>query len=273
MPAAAQLGGLVLRVRDARRMRGFYQDVLGLRPDPVEPDRLTTGEGGVVVHTHHDPDAPVRPPGVVGLYHFALLLPGRAALAAVVRRLLEAEWPIEGASDHGVSEALYLRDPEGNGIELYRDRPKDLWPVRDGELQMVTRALDLQGLLRESRTPAPLDPQTRLGHVHLHVDDLRSGEAFYAGALGLRVTQRGYPGALFLAAGDYHHHVGLNVWGSRRRAADGATGLVRYTWRVPAGTVTDLRAHLAPREIGYSPTGNGVRLTDPAGVEVEVVEA
>lgn len=272
MPASAYLSGLVLRVRDTERMSPFYTGMLGLRSDPGDPNRLVAAERGFVLEWQHEPSAPIRPPGAVGLYHFALLLPDRAPLAAIARRVLDAGWPIEGASDHGVSEALYLRDPEGNGIELYRDRARDLWPVRNGDLQMVTRALDVQGLLRESRTSAPLDPRTRLGHIHLHTDDLRSGESFYAGALGLRVTQRGYPGALFLAAGDYHHHVGLNVWGSRRHAPEGATGLVKYAWRVPPGTLEDLLAHLGSLEIARRSVDNGVVLVDPSGVEVEVSE-
>lgn len=172
-----------------------------------------------------------------------------------------------------MSEALYLRDPEGNGIELYRDRARDLWPVREGEFQMMTRALDVQGLLRESRSPAPLHAGTRLGHIHLHIDDLGAGESFYAGVLGLRVTQRGYPGALFLAAGDYHHHVGLNVWGARRRAPEGATGLVRYTWRASTGTLEPMRVCLDSASVSYQAVGHRVVLVDPTGVEVEIAEA
>lgn len=272
MPEDARLVELRLRVRDRARALAFYSDLLGLRV--AEEDggtiRLAPPGRGFVLELEHAPQAAPRPVGSVGLYHFALLLPDRVALAQVVRRLMDAEWPLEGASDHGVSEAFYLSDPEGNGLELYRDRPRELWPWRSGELRMVTKALDVASVLREAQRAAPLHPDTRFGHVHLYVAELAAAEAFYAGQLGLEVTQRSYPGALFFAAGGYHHHVGANVWGTRRRAPEDSTGLVRYVWSVPTGTAQALARHLAERGL-ESRTENGeVRLTDPAGVQVVV---
>ncbi|MER3456684.1 MAG: glyoxalase [candidate division GAL15 bacterium] len=275
MPEGAQLVQLRLRVRDRARALEFYGGLLGLRVQEEEGAvvRLAPEGRAFQLELEWAPHAPPNPTGSVGLYHFALLLPDRAALAQVVRRLMDAAWPVEGASDHGVSEAFYLSDPEGNGLELYRDRPRELWPWRDGELRMVTKALDVASVLREARTSAGLHPSTRLGHVHLHVADLQSAEAFYAGLLGLAVTQRSYPGALFFAAGGYHHHVGTNVWGTRRRAPEGSTGLVRYAWQVPSGTARALAQQLA--SVGTPPhqeTGE-VKVVDPAGVEVVVREA
>ncbi|MCS7234405.1 MAG: VOC family protein [Armatimonadota bacterium] len=272
MPEEAQLVALQLRVRDRDKALAFYADLLGLHPVAAEGPwvRLAPAGRGFLLELEHAPHAAPRPAGSVGLYHVALRLPDRASLAQVVRRLLDAEWPLEGASDHGVSEAFYLSDPEGNGLELYRDRPRELWPWRGGELRMVTKALDVAALLREAREPGPLHPQTHLGHVHLSVADLSEAEAFYAGLLGLAVTQRSYPGALFFAAGGYHHHVGANVWGTRRPAPEGSTGLVSYVWSVPAGTVGSLKQHLASAGAAFEDAGGEVRLRDPAGALVVV---
>ncbi len=272
MPADAALTGLALRVRDRDAILRFYRDLLGLRV-AAERDghlRLEPEEAAFSLTLEIDPEAPPRPARSVGLYHFALLLPDRTALAAILRRLLEGEWPLDGAGDHTVSEALYLRDPEGNGIELYRDRPRTQWPRAEDGMAMVTEPVDIKGLLATAPVAAPLHPQTRLGHMHLSVDDLAAGEAFYAGALGLNVTQRSYPGALFLAAGDYHHHVGLNTWGSPRRVAHGSTGLLRYGWRFPDDAVLPLKQHLGAQNVAFVPGEIAWRVTDPFGLTVEL---
>src|SRR5262249_17342915 len=152
-----------------------------------------------------------------------------AELARALERVARAGWAFTGASDHLVSEALYLRDPEGNGIEIYRDRPRDEWRRVDGDIEMATLPLDLAGLMAE----APEDPEAgmpagpRRGHVHLQVADLVAAEAFSHGVLGFDVTVRSSPGALFLSAGGYHHHVGLNTWAGEGIPAPppGARGL------------------------------------------------
>src|SRR5207302_1126215 len=128
--------------------------------------------GAFALDLVHAPLAPVRPHPSIGLYHFALLLPARASLAAVIRRLLEARWRADGASDHGVSEAFYLRDPEGNGIELYRDRPRETWSTGSAGIEMMTAPLDVAGLLAEAKESGPLSAEARFGHIHLHVGDL-----------------------------------------------------------------------------------------------------
>lgn len=275
MPAASSLHGLALRVRDLEAALSFYTDRLGLAVHNRDGNRIELAPDGraFMLELVHTPQAPVRLHPSIGLYHFALLLPDRAALAAVIRRLLDAEWPVGGASDHGVSEAFYLQDPEGNGIELYRDRPKATWSIRPDGVEMVTKPLDVAGLLAEAEAPGPLSPATRFGHIHLHVGDLAEGERFYAGGLGLDVMQRSYPGALFLSTGGYHHHVGLNTWARGRRSPEGATGLIRYTWAMPAGALAQLRGHLRDRGVPFEDAGMGVAVTDPAGVRVDVVEA
>jgi catechol 2,3-dioxygenase len=174
-----------------------------------------------------------------GLYHVAIRYPGRQVLAQAFQRLVAHRWPFQGFSDHGVSEALYLADPDGNGLELYVDRAREHWAYRDGQIAMTTEPLDVEGLLAKARTdPATwtgLHPETDIGHVHLHVSDLAEAEAFYHGLLGLDVTQRGYPGALFLSAGGYHHHLGINTWagvGAPPPPPD-AVGLICFSLYVP----------------------------------------
>ncbi len=274
MPAETRLASLTLRVSDLESLERFYSALLGLgvaeRGD--RRIRLAPAQGRFSLEMLWDPGAPVRPRGSVGLYHFALLLPDRSSLAGVLRRLLEHRWMLDGASDHGVSEAVYLHDPEGNGIELYRDRPREAWPVARGQVAMTSAPLDIDGLLADAPAATPMHSETRFGHIHLHVGDLDEGERFYAGTLGLAVTQRTYPGALFLSAAGYHHHVGLNTWGHGRRAPDGATGLVRYAWALPAGARKQLEAHLRTANAPYTVTDGALALMDPAGVGVEVAE-
>lgn len=156
------------------------------------------------------------------------MLPSRTALAALFRRLVEARYPhFQGASDHGVSEALYLSDPEGNGIELYRDRPRTEWLFRGDRLAMVSERLDLEALLSEVPRSAVLEPHTTLGHIHLHVGNLDEAQAFFQ-SLGMELMQGDYPGARFLAADGYHHHIGINLWARGRIAPANSTGLVTY---------------------------------------------
>lgn len=273
MPADASLAGLTLRTRDREPLTSFYRDLMGLSASGSDGTvRLSPGNGRFTLTLEITPQAPVRPARALGLYHFAFLLPTRAALGAVLRRLVEKGSEVDGASDHIVSEAVYLRDPEGNGIELARDRPRKAWRYTNGQLTMLSELLDVDGLLAAAPAASGLDKSTRLGHVHLSVDDLPRGEVFYAGGLGLTVTQRTYPGALFLAAGDYHHHLGMNIWGARRPAPPGATGLVNYTWRVPAGTLDALEPHLAQQGIAASRMDGRLTFTDPIGVQVVVTE-
>ncbi|RIH89581.1 VOC family protein [Calidithermus roseus] len=245
------LTGLTLRVRDLERQLAFYRDLLGLEITHSEGNRTILSPAGrkFALTLVHEPSAPLRPQPTLGLYHFALLLPERKALARVFRRLLEARYPnFQGASDHGVSEALYLADPEGNGLELYRDRPRGQWPFQGSKLAMVTKRLDLEDLLAEAPPGAqpqavpigdrphgtPLDPETTLGHIHLHVADLDEAEHFFR-QFGMEVTQGDYPGARFLAADGYHHHVGINLWARGRTAPAESTGLLEYTlWLEPA---------------------------------------
>jgi catechol 2,3-dioxygenase len=272
------MGPVRLTVADAEGVRDFYRDAIGLSELQAEDGiiRLGTdgGADGSIVELVGDPGAPPRPRGTSGLFHLAILVPTRADLARALQRVAEAGWHLSGASDHLVSEALYLSDPEGNGIELYCDRPREEWPIRDGVIQMDTLPLDLDGVLGELRredAESGMPPGTRIGHVHLNVGDLAAAEAFYSGALGFDVTVRGYPGALFVSAGGYHHHLGLNTWAGEGAPAPpaGSRGLRRFEVRLPGADQLAAEEDRL-REAGFEPSreGDRVRVADPSGNEV-----
>lgn len=272
---ATSMGPVRLTVADLDGARDFYRDAIGLTElgaaDGIVRLGTNGGPGRPIVELVGDPDAPPRPRGTSGLFHLAILVPSRADLARALQRIAEAGWHLSGASDHLVSEALYLSDPEGNGIELYRDRPREEWPVRDGVLQMDTLPLDLGGVLGELRredAEAGMAPGTHIGHVHLNVGDLMAAEAFYSGALGFDVTVRGYPGALFVSAGGYHHHLGLNTWAGEGAPSPpaGSLGLRRFAIELP-GPDRLAAEEDRLREAGFEPqrAGEEVRAIDPAG--------
>jgi catechol 2,3-dioxygenase len=237
LPDDASLTHLSLRVRDLDRMLAYYVGVLGLVETRKDGNRVTLAPSDerFAIELIHDPDATQRPYPCPGLYHFALVVPDRPALGAIFRHLVERHEPFEGMSDHLVSEALYIRDPELNGIELYRDRPRAEWPhLPDGSLRMASDPIDADGILGSAEGPATLHAATRFGHIHMHVRTLDDAASFYAHTLGLSRTAE-IPGALFYAAGDYHHHVGANTWAPDRTVPENATGLVDYTFTVGAG--------------------------------------
>jgi catechol 2,3-dioxygenase len=259
LPRDAFLDRLSLRVRDLDAMLAYYVGRLGLVETGKDGNTITVAPEGELFHLDlvGEPDAPQRPYPCPGLYHFALVVPDRAALGAIFRSLIEQREPFEGMADHLVSEALYIRDPELNGIELYRDRPKVEWPhFPDGSLRMASDPIDADGILEESDTASTLDAGTRLGHIHMHVRNIADAERFYEHELGLNRTAA-IPGALFYAAGDYHHHVGANTWAPSVPIPERATGLIDYTFRVPArhGSGWD-----GPDEL-TDPTGATVRFT------------
>jgi catechol 2,3-dioxygenase len=276
---ATSMGTVRLTVADLERSRTFYERVIGLRASEGEDGTLAFGVGGEapLVELREDRSAPPLDPGATGLFHLAILLPDRTELAFALGRLADARWPLAGASDHLVSEALYLSDPDANGIEIYRDRPREEWRQVNGQLAMSTLPLDLENMLAEvadaSAVP-PLAPSgTRIGHVHLQVSDLREAEVFYSGVLGFEVMVRGYPGALFVSAGGYHHHLGLNTWNSLGAGSPppGSTGLrsfdVVLSNREELDRVLDrvrsAGSEVEPREQGgliRDPSGNGVLL-------------
>jgi catechol 2,3-dioxygenase len=217
LPADTRPGPVHLQVSDLGRSLAWYQRILGPTVLEQEPGRVLLGaaEGTPLVELREHPGTrPVSPRSRLGLFHFALLLPDRPSLGRFLAHLAAMGEPM-GAGDHHVSEALYLHDPDGLGVEVCADRPRETWTRRpDGELLMGTDPVDLPSLVRAGGE-APwegLPASTVMGHLHLHVGDLDAAQAFYARALGLEVTVRSYPGALFLSAGGYHHHLGVNTW-------------------------------------------------------------
>lgn len=216
LPADAHIGSVSLTVSDLDRSVSFYRDTLGFLESPRGGRTAVMSAGGpVLIELHERRDSVPKPRRSTGLFHFAILVPSRAALGRSLRRLADRQWPLSGVADHLVSEALYLSDPDGLGIEIYRDRPRETWRTANGELAMTTDPLDVQSVANEAGADAPwqgLEAGTVIGHVHLHVPSLDEGEALYCRQIGFEPVVRSYPGALFVAAGGYHHHLGLNTW-------------------------------------------------------------
>lgn len=274
LPADTALGPVALTVSDTGAMTEFYAGAIGLSTVEHDDGEVLLGAepGRPLVRLRGRPGAPERPRGSTGLFHLALLVPGRAELASALVRVGSAGHRFTGASDHLVSEALYLHDPEGNGIEIYRDRPRSEWRRDGGELAMATLPLDLDSILAEL-PPGGADPAmaagTAIGHVHLNVADLAAAEEFYVGALGFDVTSRGYPGALFVSAGGYHHHLGVNTWNGPGGPAPppGSRGLDRFEIVLPSDDdLEEAAAQLARAGAPSAPAPGGtLETSDPSG--------
>jgi catechol 2,3-dioxygenase len=271
---ATTLGPVALTVSDLAASRQFYEQAIGLQARDQDDGTiaLAAEDGRPLVVLHGDSAAPRLDRRATGLYHLAILLPTRLDLAFALARLAEARWPLDGASDHLVSEALYLSDPDGNGIEIYRDRPRAEWRYDNGTLQMSTLALDLRSVLDELQQasgPQAIAPAgTTIGHVHLQVADIPEAEAFYHGVLGFDVMVRGYPGALFVSAGGYHHHIGLNTWHSAGSAppAPGAVGLRNYNVQLSdAAELAAVLARVRAAGVEITDVPGGALVRDPSG--------
>lgn len=278
LPADTTLGTVRLRVADLARSIEFYQAVLGMRVLERDAKSASLGaqrESASVVELIEEPGiAPASRRGRLGLYHYAVLLPDRAALGRFMRHVSDLGM-IPGAADHLVSEALYLQDPDGLGIEVYADRPRDTWRHEGGEIAMATAPLDVDALLDAAGDERwrGMPVGTAIGHVHLHVGELSEARGFFSGALGFLVTTASYPGALFFGAGRYHHHVGTNTWagaGARPTRADEA-GLVEWTIELPDAASLDAAANnISAAGHDITRAGSGVVTTDPWGTAVRL---
>ncbi len=264
---------------DLERSLDYYRDVLGLRIAASDGPRATLaphGDDRVLVELHEHPGAaPAARRPHLGLFHFAILLPERTSLGSFVRHLSEVG-ERAGAGDHLVSEAFYLTDPDGLGIEVYADRPRDTWMRLGRELMMATDPVDVRGLVRDAGdTPwRGMPAGTVMGHVHLHVGDIAQADAFYHQGLGFDVMTRRYPGALFLGAGGYHHHLGANTWAGATAAAplpDDAR-LLAWTLELPdAESVSALAASLEASGYASDSSADGTLAAhDPWGTQVDV---
>jgi catechol 2,3-dioxygenase len=262
LDAPVHIGAVSLRVRDLSGLTAFYRDAIGLSVFSQSADEAVLGAGGEPLVRLQ---AGAQPPSsAAGLFHMAILLPSRRDLGTWLRHAAEAGVPLEGASNHLVSEALYLSDPEGNGIEVYRDRSRAEWPRLDGgRIAMATERLDLDALLREAGGGdyAGMPDGTVMGHIHLRVGDVAQAEAFYRDALGFDVMVH-YPGASFLATGGYHHHIAANVWHSRGadRRREGAAGLASFEL-----VARDEEAYAALSRRMAAVGGDAISATDPWG--------
>jgi catechol 2,3-dioxygenase len=277
LPAALRLGPVRLQIADLKRSIAYYERVIGLRV-------LERTTSSAVLGPHEDETplvelreragaTPVPRRGRLGLYHFAVLLPDRASLGRFVARL-SSIGEYAGMSDHLVSEAIYLTDPDALGIEVYADRPRSSWQIHGRSIAIATLPLDAQDLVRagggEPWTGAPKG--TRIGHIHLHVNDLEKAAAFFHTGLGFDRVVLALPGALFLSAGGYHHHLGTNTWAAgAAQATDNDARLLEWTVQLPAEKDVDQAARsLAGSGHGIAQDGNDAVTTDPWGTKVRI---
>ena len=286
----AHIGAVHLTISDLQRSAAFYERHLGFRQNWRRDGTAGLGAGSDDLLVLHESRTAERAGRTTGLYHFAILVPSRLDLARSLRHFAELQTPMQGFSDHAVSEALYLADPDGNGIEVYRDRPREEWPRENGRLQMTLDPLDVEGLLRDADADARqhqgspwsgLPAGTVIGHMHLRVSFLEDAERFYREVLGFDLTQRFSESAAFLSAGGYHHHIAVNVWagiGAPQPPPD-AIGLRHFDIRLPTNqALADVERRLraagvetnasGPAEAAGTtavfvrdPSGNGIRLS------------
>jgi catechol 2,3-dioxygenase len=281
LPPHTHVGGVTLQVSDLARSRTFYEQTLGfavLRASASEVVLTPHGSASPLVTLVVHRDRSIARSGKrLGLYHFAILLPTRADLGRFLDHL-QQRGERAGASDHLVSEALYLQDPDDLGIEVYADRSRDTWKRRGTELVLATDPLDLRGLMAAAgeTTWTGMPSGTTMGHVHLHVGDIELASRFYVDAIGFDRMVWSYPGALFLGAGGYHHHLGTNVWAGpdATAPAEHEPQLREWTLVVPtAADVNSLANNLRAEGVHVeAAAGEGSVVTrDPWGTAVRVV--
>lgn len=239
--APFEIGTVRLVVHDLNKVADFYTGALGLEKLGGDGSHARLGAGGrTLVELTADPAARKASPREAGLFHAAFLLPARADLGAWVHHASNSRLPVQGASDHLVSEAIYLADPEGNGVEIYTDRPRSAWTGPDGKIRMATDPLDIDDLAASARGPWRGAPEgTVVGHIHLQVGNVADAGAFYRDRLGFPVMAH-YPGAAFYGSGGYHHHIATNIWNSRgagpRSPGTGLAGFTILADTLPAET-------------------------------------
>ncbi len=271
-PSKTVISTVTLTVNNMEQQLHFYTDVIGLKIKHKLIDQVVLGTAHrdiVVLHKHTNAKQDTR---TTGLFHLAILLPTREELASWLKHYLSLGYQLQGASDHGVSEALYLSDPEGNGIEMYTDHPRETWPFREDKIKMVTKYLDVQNLLEVAVDSfSKLSEQTTLGHIHLRVSDLKEARAFYVDLLGFDLMQDDYAGALFISAGGYHHHIGMNVWNSTGAAPPlpNTLGLHSYTIALSnKAELENLASYLSEAKYPMKRVFEGLELHDPSGLKI-----
>ena len=260
-----------LNTQNPEKLADFYQTALGLKILNSTKDSFALGtpNGTVLLEIHRTDLAPRE--DTTGLYHLAFLVPTYKDLGTILRHLIINQIPITGASDHGYSNALYLNDPEGNGIEIYWDKPESEWDIqKDGSIAGVTEPMDADSALEAASTSFDGMPDgTTIGHVHLHVDDLESSLDFYTDVMGLGLKYKFGPAAMFLASGNYHHHLGINIWKSGQLIKPDrlAPGLRTVEWSGNEEALKYIENKLNEKKIKYTNNHNILVFKDPAGIE------
>ncbi len=264
-----------LKVTNKDRALSFYQEILGLQVLKESRTMVVfTVDGKTPILTILEPEqVTAKEARRTGLYHFALLLPTRADLAACLKHLMESGYPLQGASDHLVSEAIYLADPDGNGIEVYADRPSEKWEWSEGMVQMDTAPLDVEELFQQwnGEVWRGLPKETIIGHIHLHVADLHAAQQFYCDGLGFDIVTRYGEQALFISSGNYHHHIGLNTWNGRgaQPPSEKSAGLEYFTLIYPnKEEMMQTIKRLNNRHDSIQVEGEEIKLIDPSGTRL-----
>jgi catechol 2,3-dioxygenase len=269
------IGLVTLRVSDLERSRGFYEGILAFQPLEQAPGKVVLGgqDKQPLLELLEVPGAAPQPRRATGLYHVAILFPTRADLGRELLRLANAGWQI-GQGDHLVSEALYISDPDGNGLEIYRDRPRSAWRWTNGAVEMATDPVDIRSMAEEGERDAEpwevIPAGTRVGHIHLQIGDIKAAEHFYHTILGFDVTSH-YPGALFVSAGGYHHHIGLNTWHSLGAQPTPATsvGLQTYVIALPTREgLLEVKERLLAHKVPFEEQEDLIRVNDPWSNEI-----
>ncbi|GAC1430210.1 MAG: catechol 2,3-dioxygenase [Ktedonobacteraceae bacterium] len=288
---ATHVGLVTIAVSSLERSLQYYQSGLGftIREQKERTVLLGAATGSPILALVEQRNAQPQPAHTTGLYHFAVLLPTRKDLGRFLSHLVESQMPLGGYADHLVSEALYLSDPDGNGIEVYRDRPRSTWTWQNGQVAMASDPIDLEALMAEGRRDTSvwsgLPAHTTLGHMHLRVANIPQGVQFYHGVLGFDIVLQ-MPSALFISAGGYHHHIGMNIWESRNgpQPPHNAVGLRFFTIQLPdAAALTKVVTRLQAvnwsseqHEVGvtlHDPWGNKLLLTTHDIASVEAVQS
>jgi catechol 2,3-dioxygenase len=281
LPADAHIGRVQLRVANLGRAVEFYRGILGLSVQREEGSTAALGpaQGGrELIVLEERPGIARRPlrPRTAGLYHVALLLPNRRELGRALLGLGQRDYPLRGMSDHAVSESLYLDDPDGNGLEIYADRPRSAWPVREGVVQMTVDPMDVDGVLaagREDPTPwRGLPAETVVGHVHFTVSRMERSVAFYRDVIGFDVMMQ-VPTLTAVSAGGYHHHVNLNTWAGEGAPPDSDRVAGLLSWELVVPHERDRRALVGRLgSAGALTEAFGASASDPDGIRIEIVE-
>ena len=274
---ASYVSDLTLKVQDLKRSKEFYCNVMGFTVFNEEDSRIVFTVNGVdpILTIKTFPLMESIQPRRTGLYHFAVLLPKRKDLAKFIRNIILSDYPLHGASDHGVSEALYLSDPDGNGIEVYYDRPSEKWVWNQEEVHMISDQLDIADIMTnlDGTTWDKAPKNTVLGHIHLHVKDLTESEYFYKELLGLDVVCRYGGQALFVSFNKYHHHIGLNIWngiGAPAPEAD-SVGLDYYTIKyADANLLQEAVQKLEKAQVNIEKIGSSYFVCDPSRNKIEL---